>query len=170
MKRVRYIFIILIGLLLVFKTHSQIFYLPGLPEFRKVELNNDNCGCSIEFIAQDNGGSGGISFSPEGNLYEISGFDGVIFEIDTFTGANSLIFSPPPPLPFMTGLVAVGNGIFYTSTMDIENSDIIYRWDINAGTVLPIGATGYNAWGEMLMFGGEIYYLANNVEPAMFTI
>src|SRR5688572_5276977 len=137
MKRYRVIILCLSVLLSFLKTYSQIFYLPGNPEFRKVELNNNNnCGCSIEFIAQDDGGNGGISFSPEGNLFEIGWTtnNSTIYEIDTLNGSWSGIFTSLNPLPHMTGFVAVGNGIFYTSTNAIENSDIIYRWDINAGT------------------------------------
>ena len=83
----------------------------------------------------------GISYDPAGDLY---GMDGnppyAIYQLDPLTSNCIHIMSPPVGNPDMHGLLAVGNGIFYT--MEWEN-DILYRWDATAGTITVVGSTGF---------------------------
>jgi hypothetical protein len=57
---------------------------------------------------------------------------------------------------------------------NINPSDVLYKWDISAGTVTAIGSTGFtqsgNETGEMAMQGGKIYRIFKNVIPQMYSI
>ncbi|HZV69427.1 MAG TPA: gliding motility-associated C-terminal domain-containing protein [Saprospiraceae bacterium] len=129
-----------------------------------LEVNSELCnGCALLPVGPTEVGNG-ISFGPDGNLYSI--WDESIYQIDISTGNWGIpIFTGPVSLPNMTGLVSVGGGIFYTMPWGPANSDLVYKWDIIAGTVNAIGATGFNSDGEMTISGGEIYYLSKN-QPA----
>ena len=105
----------------------------------------------------------GISYDPAGDLY---GMDGnppyAIYQLDPLTSNCIHIMSPPVGNPDMHGLLAVGNGIFYT--MEWEN-DILYRWDATAGTITVVGSTGFPNWGEICMSNGEAYYVSREWIP-----
>ncbi len=137
--------------------------------FHNITLGSGLCNCSMQTIGPTGGFDSGLSFDPNGNLYGLSGHS--IYQIDILTGSfGTPIFTGPSSLPSMFGFVGVGNGIFFSKPWPPDLSDLIYRWDIHAGTVSVLGATGYIGENEMTMSGGEIYYGAINVIPGMRSI
>src|SRR5258706_3617471 len=171
------IFIFLTTIFIIYSIDNllgQTFYYPALDVLYKLELNNNVCGnsCNSQSIANlicccD---EQGISFGPDGNLYTL-GYTGssppYVTEIhitDTLDPSIcTLIFSSPPNFPFMEGFVSVGGGIFYTMEWYFAMSDLLYRWDTNAGTITSIGSTGYFCHSDLTMAGGQIYYETRNI-------
>ncbi|MEP6648120.1 MAG: hypothetical protein ABJC12_13605, partial [Saprospiraceae bacterium] len=160
MKFFSFIFIIII--IEINESYSQTFYAcGGLLNYWNLELNTENCfcsncGCSISHISSTNNYWDGISVSPEGNLF---GYDNDIYEINKLTGQPLLYFNVPPGTPWMAGIVAIGNGIFY-SMSDTANAvtAALYRIDVNLGTAINLGYTGIPSKGDMTMFDGNLYY------------
>ena len=165
---------LLFSFLFVFTNYiyCQPFYITGSLIFRKAQLNDEYCGCTIETIGPT-GGFVGLSFSPNGILYGL-GADALgilsIYQIDVLTGNSSLVYSAPNSLPNMFGFLSVGNGIFYSLPWAPANSDLVYRWDTNTGIIASIGATGFHAAGEMTISNGVIYYAADDVFPPQYSI
>src|SRR4030095_5374904 len=91
-------------------------------------------------------------------------------QIDISSGNSTLIFTSPDFLPTMFGVLSVGSGIFYSLPWGLADSDLVYRWDINTGIIAPIGATGFNAAGEMTISNGIIYYVSDDVFSSQWSI
>src|SRR5687767_2861328 len=111
-------------------------------------------------------GFGGCSFGPDGSFYVMSWDNDPpyeatndIFQIDLNTQAPTLIFDGPNDMVMMSGLVAMGNGIFYTMPWVLANNDTLYKWDTNTGIIEAVGSTGYPPWSEMWMAEGYFYYI-----------
>src|SRR5688572_26372275 len=96
------------------------FYTPAQEQLYKAQINSNSlCNsnfCSPEYIAtilsiyyQ------GITMSPEGDLYTMSG--NVFFNLDTLTGFAQPIYAFPVSLGHF-GLIATGGEIFYTIVSD----------------------------------------------------
>ena len=49
-------------------------------------------------------------------------------------------------------------------------TDILYKWDLIAGTVEPIGSTGWSCSAEMTIMDGEIYFVHRNIGGSPLTI
>jgi hypothetical protein len=156
MKNLAFIFLIInIPFILINNLIGQSFYITSTSIFREAQLSTENCECSIQTIGTCDP-TDGLSFGPDGKLYalgaEIPGIYN-IYQIDVLTGNSTIIFTAPV-FPNMFGFLSVGNGIFYSLPWGLANSDLIYRWDINSGTVVPIGSTGFHANGEMTISNG----------------
>lgn len=116
-----------------------------------------------------NVGVWGIGCGPDGELYAMgtsNNMDSINRTIYHFSPGSNIgdpIFTGPATLPnLMIGFIAMGNGIFYTMS---QESDLVYKWDINAGTVVIIGATGYPLWGDICTSNGAAYYISRNYGP-----
>ncbi|HXR81900.1 MAG TPA: hypothetical protein VN763_13315, partial [Saprospiraceae bacterium] len=138
---------------------AQTFYISG-DFLNKLELNNNLCSCEYSTIGYINTNSQGSTFAPDGQLYILVG--DTIFQADLSTAVKTVFFVGPPGLPNMYGIVCTEEGIFYTMPSNIPPiSDILYKWDTNAGTVTTIGSTGFAASngnsGELAMQGGKVY-------------
>src|SRR5687768_465285 len=104
--------------------------------------------------------SGGISFSPDSTLYVLSNVpEHNLYKINLSNPVPTLVFNGPGNLVHMGGLLAMGNGIFYSIPRSGEPSDSLYIWDINAGTVTAVGQLSYTPVGEMWLANGEMYYI-----------
>ncbi|MEO6131753.1 MAG: hypothetical protein ABIQ02_07885, partial [Saprospiraceae bacterium] len=157
-------------LLLNNKLDSQTFYMAGYSGLKSLNLNSSECGnCTIQALGPPGPYGSGISFGPDNNLYylnyEIPGSK--IYQVDISTGNFGTPIFTGPLLDFMYGFVSVGGGIFYTKTWFPASAGILYRWDINVGTVTAVGNLPYNGNGDMTMAWGDIYYEAKSV-PAGF--
>ena len=152
-----FVFLCLSGYL---RAQSQIIYSAASLQLKSTEIY-EYCSCSTNVIGQTDAYDSGISFGPDNNLYSMSTGDVRLWIIDQSTGAWTLVFDAPNNIPSMSGFVAVGNGIFY-SMPELPN-DTLYKWDINAGTVIGIGPTGWWCFGEVAMMDGNIYYIHRNV-------
>ncbi|MEO8088609.1 MAG: hypothetical protein ABI763_17455, partial [Bacteroidota bacterium] len=147
---------------------GQSFHIIGTWALTSLNLNSGECGnCSIQTIGLPGPDESGISFGPDNNLYYLNtiypGPQSQIYQVDIATGNwGSPIFTGPV-LDHMYGFVSVGGGIFYSKTSFISSTDILYRWDINAGTVIAVGNIPYNGNSDMTMAWGEIYYEAKSV-------
>ena len=111
-------------------------------------------------------GFNGCSFDPAGNFFVLSGtnppptsLSNNIYQITLPNEQATLIFDGPDEIS-MHGLVALGNGIFYTIPLVVENNDTLYRWDVNAGTVTAVGSLGFQPCSEMWMAEGYMYYIS----------
>lgn len=106
----------------------------------------------------------GVSYSPEGLLYGVSSnpSDVTLCEIEYSPFSCTPILLAPSTIPPMMGLVAMGGDIFYTMAWQ---SDILYQWDTNAGTVTIVGNTGYPCWGDMCVSSGNVYYVSRTFGP-----
>src|SRR6187455_1757024 len=141
---------------------QSLWFGEGNTNFR-VDIDEDLCQHCETFITgvMDCWVFEGLSFGPDGLLYGL-GYTGSstninsIYQIDISGTSCTLVFDGPPGLPqHMLGLVAMGNGIFYTMSF---MSDTLYKWDVNAGSVSVVGATGYVCYGDMCIANGIIYY------------
>jgi len=131
----------------------------GLFNLWSLELNTSdcvcsNCGCLINYVAPTNNYWKGISMSPEGLLFSN---DNNIYQIDPINGFVSLYFNLPSGAPILSGIVAMGNDIFYTMTDHTVANDL-YEINVNAGTIINLGPTDYESWGDMTLFDGNLYY------------
>ncbi|MEP6647596.1 MAG: gliding motility-associated C-terminal domain-containing protein [Saprospiraceae bacterium] len=111
----------------------------------------------------------GIGFGPDTLLYGkgssniIDSISRTIYLINTSTNVCTPVFTSPLNLPEpMNAFLAMGNGIFYTM---MWQSDALYRWDVNAGTVTIVGHTGYPEWSDMCTSNGNAYYISRNFTP-----
>jgi gliding motility-associated-like protein len=155
-------------MLLCYYINGQEYFMLTFYKAYHVELNGTLCGCSIEEIGQESGAHGGITFTPEGDLYYMQHVSSLsadqIQKIDPLTGTLiSVVMTSPDDLEAMGGFVGVGNGIFYSMTAQdivLPENDTLYRWDINANTVTRLGTTGYGDVLDMCMSNGQIYYTA----------
>jgi len=151
---------------------AQIYHMVGpngtfwMLEVASICEGSNNC--TIQNIGPD--AHGILSYGPDSILYALqyhpSGSE--IYIVDPATGnAGPPIFTGPPGMDLMEGFVAVGGGIFYSIPLWFSASDLVYKWDINAGTVISIGGTGYIPKSEMTMAWGNIYYSVLNAAPNM---
>jgi len=154
--------------------YCQSYYMATQGVLKKIELNFDECGaCNIEVIGPTGHYGSSISFDPNGKLYylDFSVTQPYIYEVDLLSGNEGApIFAGPTNLNFMFGFVSAGGGIFYSIPWFPASSDLVYKWDINTGSVLSIGNTGYFGDGDMAMAWGNIYYQVKNVIPNMNSI
>ncbi|MEO6132474.1 MAG: gliding motility-associated C-terminal domain-containing protein [Saprospiraceae bacterium] len=160
-----------------FKTYGLIFFIVGLaysmgmgqiyfvfqrvgPQgyLHKLKLNCQcaDC-CQLNLIGPTVNFQGGLTMSPDGKLYA-NDYTNHIYQIDTLSGATTLIFTLPPQ-PRMLGLVTLGGGIFY-SMLEISPSlaDTLIEINVNTGVVTKLGVVPYKAIGDMTVYNGEIYY------------
>ncbi len=165
----RNLFFIAIIICSAFNTSSgQQYYMYTAYKFLKIELNQGLCECEVTDIAPIAYGFGGMTFTPEGDLYYLWwNLPNVqtLIKIDTLTGYYSEAVMAASNLPVMRGLIGVGNGIFYTvpdQTIPPPQwtSDSLYRWDVNTQTVTIVGETGYPGFGEMCNADGQIFELS----------
>jgi gliding motility-associated-like protein len=96
--------------------------------------------------------------SPDGKLYA-SDWTNHIYQIDTLTGASTVIFTMPLQ-PRIIGLLTLGGGIFY-SFLEISDNlgDTLISINTNTGVVTQLGVVPLKIHGDMTLFNGEIYYL-----------
>ncbi|HZV71450.1 MAG TPA: gliding motility-associated C-terminal domain-containing protein [Saprospiraceae bacterium] len=132
----------------------------------RVTIDESGChDCQSEWPADYNAEIwGGISYDPAGILYGVTGNlgDNTLYEMDPVDSLCTPVFTPPTGLPNMLGLVAMGSGIFYSM---VWQSDTLYRWDVNAGTVTQVGTTGFPCWSEMCISNGSVYYFTREFIP-----
>ncbi len=154
---------------------GQIYYVSSSWHLLKVQLNEDICTCDVTTIGPHPEGFGGMTFSPEGELYYLQDTlpdKESIQHVDTLTSYTiSTLMTGPSVVRPMGGIVGVGNGIFYSSPPVLEvglpPTDTLFRWDTNDQTLTALGATGWGDAQEMCISNGVIYYIApdlsNNV-------
>src|SRR6187397_1880820 len=139
----------------------------------RVDIDEDLCQHCETFITgvMNCDVCGGLSFAPDGLLYGF-GYNpntilvNSIYQIDINGTACSLVFDAPAGLPSMQGMVAMGNGIFYSMSF---MSDILYKWDVNAGTVNIVGNTGFVDYGEMCLSNGIMYYISRETTGPFYS-
>jgi len=120
-----------------------------------VDLETLGCDCEVEPYVNTFFYDNGVTFSPEGGFYA---GDGNMLLIDPITGLSSVAFTPPPGAPTtVSGLVSTGGGIFYKMDQP-EFGSMVYRININDGTMTPIGETGYPHSCDLTLYNGEVYY------------
>ncbi len=157
---------------------GQIYYVTSFQHLLKVQLNEDICTCDVTTIGPHPNGFGGMTFSPEGELYYLqdSLIDAqTIQHVDTLTSYTiNTLMSGPNYLRELGGIVGVGNGIFYSSppvfTIGLPPQDTLYRWDTNDHTVAGLGATGWGDAIEMCISNGVIYYIAADLSNNLWHI
>ena len=123
----------------------------------KFELNASLCSddCNFTEIGPSTPWGDGVSFCPNGNLYELTG--GAIYQVDTLSGGSTLIFSPPPGpgIQDMEGFVCYEDSTFYS----LDQFGNLYLYNILAGTVVLLGHTGINdVLEDLVLFEGEYYF------------
>src|SRR5688500_14677516 len=158
-----------------FKTLGQnYFFIESTSKAHNVSFNNGLCDCSSELIGPTTAYQGEISYSPEGVLYSLANWapgDSRIHIVDPETGnVTGTLMTGPSNIPFMSGFVSVGNGVFYSKTPFYSESDTIYRWDVNSNTVTTLGTTGFIGDGGMAMSDGQVYYAVRDAVPGMRSI
>lgn len=105
---------------------------------------------------------GGLSFGPDGTLYSMGNVPThTIYEINPENADATIVFTYPLLLPNMGGMLAMGNGIFYSVPHSSQSSDSLYVWDVNAGTVTSLGQLSFKPTGELWLANGEMYYIGN---------
>ena len=125
-----------------------------------IELNYAECSagyCSIDELenAFPIYYHEGVSMDPDSNLF---GEDGGIYLLDPQNGSGTLYFNYPVGIAAgRTGLVAVGNDIFYTMN-DLTIGDTIFKVDVTNSSVTNLGPTGYTTSTDLCLFEGNIYY------------
>jgi len=111
--------------------------------------------CNSNFIFQTLPIGNAQAISPQGFLY---GLNGDLYEIDTLTGSFSVFFDMPPEYPFLGGLIAIGNGIFYSMIDNIVGNGLL---EINtvSGMVTNLGSDPvYPCHGDMCLSNEIVYY------------
>ncbi len=111
--------------------------------------------CSPSSIAQTIPISTSVSISPDGHLY---GFNTDLYEIDTLTGNYSLFFDVPAANELSIGLIAMGNGIFYSMVDDVVGAGLL---EINTATgiITNLGSDPvYPCHGDMTLANNIVYY------------
>ena len=156
-------------------TTAQSFFAGGFigqgEPFYKIQINSgSSCSssCSEELIGSMGIVSGGLTMSPEGDLYKINGPN--IFLVDTLTGVQQFIYGwPPGEVGPMSGLVSTGSGIFYsiTDSWPGHPGDSLLRLDTNTGTITNLGNVGWQLNGDITMFNGEFYFIGTITNPPL---
>ncbi|HXR80467.1 MAG TPA: SprB repeat-containing protein, partial [Saprospiraceae bacterium] len=151
---------------------AQTYYVSGIFLY-DLEINDSQCACEYSTVGFVGTASEGSTFSPDGNLYVLG--DLTIYQVDLATAIRTPVFTGPSTLPDMFGIVCTANGIFYTMTSTINPpSDILYKWDLNAGIVTAVGATGFftenSIAGDLAMQGGKVYRIFKEIIPSMYSI
>jgi gliding motility-associated-like protein len=139
----------------------------------QININDGLCECSVLEIGQTDGYTGGITYTPDGELFFMGATMSSYCAIYSANPSNgnliSLIMEGSNTLPGMNSFVSIGNGKFYSIPIGVSVDDV-YLWDVNAGTVVSIGSTGMNVEGELAMAGGEIYFPVVGAIPGMRSI
>ncbi len=142
------------------KTFSQSTYYSFSTEgLFKIEVDDGACSCSVSYVSDiapylfPNG----LTFTPDTILVSQSG-NGTLYELDTLTGDESIIFDSGSSAQIIYGIVSIGNGIFY----GMGASGIVFRININEGTITELGATGFGMAAGITLFNGNIYFSGFN--------
>jgi gliding motility-associated-like protein len=117
--------------------------------------------CNTTTIAQTIAISNSASISPDGHLY---GLNTDLYEIDTLTGNFSVYFDVPPMYEMNIGLIAIGNGIFYSMIDNIAGNGLL-EINTNTGIITNLGSDPvYPCHGDMALANNIVYYptLVNN--------
>ena len=147
---------------------GQQFHMANLNTLFEININSNYCSCDVQPIGPTFGYTEGISFGPDGKLYYL-GAD-VIREVDLSSGVPTILFTGPPSLPAMHGLVSVGNGMFYSLSSYLEPISSLYRWNVNANMVTDIGSLPYRSFTEMTLAFSNFYYVTQDFDPSMYSI
>jgi streptogramin lyase len=154
----RFLFTIITFLFFI-SLHGQaiIYDFPSATENLRVTIDESQCShcepvtldyydCSLGY---------GMSYDPAGNLFGLNfiGSSG-IYQVDPIAATCTPVFiGSLPNGADPTGLLAVGGGIYYTMG---SSSDVLYRWDANAGTVDVVGSTGFkNYQSDICISNGQ---------------
>jgi gliding motility-associated-like protein len=145
------------------QTYFGINYLPpgGLYKY-SLSCNCTDCCeeqlyscCNSILTAQTIAVSDALSISPDGHLF---GLNGELYEIDTLTGNYSVYFDMPPAYEFVIGLIAIGNGIFYTMLQNVVGSGLI-EINTNTGNITNLGSDPiYPCHGDIALANNIVYY------------
>ena len=133
---------------------AQTYFSTGSSIFYKITVNTSQCDCSFEQLSTTLPFFGdGLTFLPDTTLVIA---DQNYYIIDTLTGGLNLIYTQTMPgFPFFLGLLGVGNGIYYSMS---SLNDQLYRMNVNTGEYTLLGSTGYDAYGDLTLYNGSIYY------------
>ena len=156
----RFSFHILYYILVVQLANAQSYYATSANNgLFKITINEPPCSCSIDFIGdfQISNSSNGLTFTPDTTLVMQDGV-GNLYELDTLTCNQSLIFTPPPGNWELYSLVSVGNGVFYGMSLH----GLLYRLNTNSGSFTYLGDTGIEVDGDLTLYNGNIYFAGEN--------
>ena len=148
--------LILLITFIVSNIQAQTYFLTGSINNFKSNSDMSSCSCSFEWISPSYGTTG-ITLTPDTILVENG--NGYLWEIDTITGVETTIFTPPPLPPpeywHLRSLVSVGGGVYYGMTFPESE---LYRLNTNSGSFTYMGTSGIDLVGDLALFDGNIYY------------
>jgi gliding motility-associated-like protein len=121
-------------ILVLFSIHvstGQSYFIIGT-QLYKTNFDEAACSCSSEYIAPAMG-TGGFTFTPDSIL--VNGGSGFLYEIDTLTGDETLIFIPPPLPPPQYWLICdtASIGISQVTFDNMQGCDSLVITTIIAG-------------------------------------
>ena len=157
MKYKKVILLFVLNAMVGNKCASQSYYATSVDMgLYRIDIDEFACGgCTFNFISPLSTTYNGLNFCPDTTLVGLPA-PFYLFEIDTTTGSETQIFTPPAGnTEIGSSLLSVGGGIFYTIK---AFDDDLYRININAGTVTLLGSTGHAGIGDLALFNGNIYY------------
>lgn len=106
--------------------------------------------CTYDFVTHVQSEVFDISFHPNGNLYGISG-EGVLYEIDTLSGAISVIHQFRDQ--WFNSLTIARDGRIYAT----GSGGDLWSYDLESGVETNYGNFGYSATGDLTFYDGHLY-------------
>ena len=161
---IRIVFISILFCVLSCPLVSQAYYLNyGTGSLQSMEIANGGYGCETEYIGYINIWS--LTMTPENELlqWDINN-NARLLNVDLDNASLSLYYEfdsnlIPSGWGHFQCMVSVGGGIFYAGNRSLAGpSGRLWKLDINDGSVIEIGNTGYSIIGDLALFNGEIYY------------
>lgn len=144
------LFTLFFTLTCTFSIIAQEIYISSTDDkLYRLDINN----CSYDFIVDVQSEVYDISFHPNGNLYGISG-NGNFYEIDTLTGATSIIHDFDGQS--FNSLTIAADNLVYT----IGSQGELWSYNIANGNEIYLGDIGYSATGDLTFFDGNLYAAA----------
>ena len=152
-KKITFFWFLILTLVQIASSQST-YYSFSYEGLFKIEVDDRACSCSVNFVGDvvQNIVPNGLTFTPDTVLVASTG-GGPLYELDTLTGDETLLF-PYQPGSFFYGIVSIGNGIFY----GMDSYGTVWRININEGTITELGETGFTMFSGITLYNGNIYF------------
>ncbi len=149
-------------------SYAQTIYgATGWPFEKLWTVDISGCSCGLTEIGplQTSTGEliypeGGLAICPDGTMYLHS--QGDLYSVDPATGFCSIIPGLPtlPSDQHFGGLACAGGGILYGAVEGWSGINLLFEYDLNAGTVTELGIMPYFGHFGMFFHNDDLYMLA----------